>query len=644
MICRSALVLAALLAVAAAPAHAQQNPFVLDGLVVTASPSPRAVGEVGRSVTVLEGASLRAGGLTLVTDALRAVPGLSVVQGGSWGANTSVFLRGGESDHVLVLVDGVQVNQPGGAFDFAGLTLENVERIEVVRGPASSLYGSDAMAGVIHVITRSGRGAPRWEAGIRAGSFGRREASLQVGGGGGDSGWSFSLARFRTDGVLPRNNAFDNTVLSANVRLAPDAATRVGVALRVADRTYHFPTDGGGAVTDENALTFGDETSLAVNASRFLSDRVELRSTLSLARGTGGTDDRSDSPADTLGYYAFASLDQVERATADVRASARFGPLSSTVGAEVERQRQRSFSESLSQWGPSVGRSDHDRDNRAGYAHLTGSRGPFAFAGGVRAEDNERFGRSASWNMEAAWRVAGGTRVRASAGRGVKEPTFFENFAEGWVRGNPQLEPERARSVDAGVEQELVGGRVRLGVSAFHQRLLDLIQYVAHPAAPSDPNYVNVAEAVARGLEADAEVRWGALSGGVDWSWLATEVVRGGSDDGPDADFVPGSRLLRRPVHAVGVHGSFGWARASVRADARIVGERDDRDYSSWPTRRISLPRYSAVDVSVEVPVGRSRIVLRAENVLDERFEEVAGFRAPGRAVSLGGRFTFGGI
>jgi vitamin B12 transporter len=643
MIRCSALVSVALLAAAAPPAPAQERPFVLDGLVVTASPSPRAAREVARSVTVLDGAALRAEGVAFVTDALRAVPGLAVVRGGSWGAATSVFMRGGESDHVLVLVDGVQMNQPGGAFDFAGLTLENVERIEVVRGPASSLYGSDAMAGVIHIITRSGRGAPRLEASVRAGSFGRREASLQVAGGDGDSGWSFSLARYRTDGLLPQNNSFDNTVLSANVRLAPDASTRAGVALRVADRTYHFPTDGGGVVTDWNAFTFGDETSVAVTASRFLSDRFELRSAVSLARDGGGTDDRADTPADTLGYYAFESLDQVERAAADLRASLSLGPVSSTVGVEVERQRQRSFSQSFSEWGPSVGRSDHGRTNRAGYTHVTGTRGALAFAGGVRVEDNERFGRFASWNAEAAWRPAGGTRVRASAGRGVKEPTFFENFAEGWIRGNPELDPERARSLDAGVEQELAGGRVTLGVSAFHQRLEDLIQYVAYPASPADPNYLNIAEAVARGLEAAAEVRVGAFSGGVDWSWLATEVVRGGGDDGPGADFVPGSRLLRRPDHTVGLHGSVAWASGLVRADARVVGERDDRDFSSWPTRRVALPRHTTVDVAAEVPVLGSRVVLRAENLLDARYEEVAGFPAPGRALSLGARFTFGG-
>jgi vitamin B12 transporter len=598
---------------------------------------------VARSVTVLEGATLRAAGVTFVTDALRAVPGLAVVRGGSWGAATSVFLRGGESDHVLVLVDGVQMNQPGGAFDFSGLTLENVERIEVVRGPASSLYGSDAMAGVIHIITRTGRGAPAWEASARAGGFGRREASLQVAGGGGDAGWSFSLARYRTDGILPQNNAFDNTVLSANVRLAPSASTRAGVALRVADRTFHFPTDGGGAITDLNAFTFTDETSLALHASRFVSDRLELRGAVSLARNGGGTDDRADSPGDTLGAYAFASLDQVERATADVRAGLTLGWVASTVGLEVERQRQRSFSESLSQWGPSTGRSDHERTNRAGYTHFTGARGPLAFAAGARVEDNERFGRSATWNVEAAWRPAAGTRVRASAGRGVKEPTFFENFAEGWVRGNPELEPERAHSLDAGVEQALAGGRLSLAVSLFRQRIEDLIEYVAHPSSPFDPNYVNVGAAVARGLEADASVRLGGFSGGLAWSWLATEVVRGGGDEGEGADFLPGSRLLRRPDHTLGAHASLAWSAGVVRADARVVGGRDDRDFSTWPARRVVLPRHATVDLAAEVPVRGARLVLRAENLLDARYEEAAGFPAPGRVLSAGARITVGG-
>ncbi|MDP2958067.1 MAG: TonB-dependent receptor [Longimicrobiales bacterium] len=639
----SALAVAAVLAAAADPVSPQETPFILEGLVITASPTPRAAGDVARLVTVLDGAELRAAGLTHLADALRGVPGLAVVRGGSFGAATSVFMRGGESDHVQVLVDGVQVNQPGGAFDFSGLTLESVERIEIVRGPASSLYGSDAMAGVIHVITRSGRGATRGDVSFRAGSFGRREGTLRIEGGGPSSGWALALERLRAEGVLRRNNDFANTALTANARLAPDSSTRVSVALRFADRVYHFPTDGAGAVTDDNAFTYGDESSVAVSASRRVSSAVEVVGTVTLAQHDGGTDDQPDSAADTLAYYGFTSLDHVRRATADLRLNVYGGPGVATVGVEWEQQRQRSFSESLSQWGPAAGRSERDRGNRAGYAHVTGARGALSFAAGGRLEDNDAFGRVASWNAEAGWQATPTTRVRASVGRAVKEPTFFENFAAGWVRGNPDLSPERAGSVEAGVERILAGGRLLVRGSWYEQRFRDLIQYLASPSSETDPNFVNVAEAAARGSEVGVEVREGSLRAGADWSWLLTEVVDAGVDEGPGADFVRGSRLLRRPTHTLNLHGSWAAAAGTVRVDVRGVGERDDRDFSAYPARRVELPRYATVDVGVEVPVARLRLAFRAENLLGARYEEVAGFPAPGRGFYLGGRVTFGG-
>lgn len=637
------LALAAALVLSPLPAATQQAPFVLEGLVVTASPTPRAAGDVARFVTVLEGDVLRAQGLTSVADALRAVPGVAVVQGGSFGAVTSVFLRGGESDHVQVLVDGVPVNQPGGSFDFSGLLLHNVERIEVVRGPASSLYGSDAMAGVIHVITRTGRGGPSGEVSLRGGSFARREASARAEEGGGVASWSTSVTRLSTDGVYARNSGFENRVASAHVRLAPDLQTRASVALRLAERTHRFPTDGSGAVTDENAFTFGDEASVALTAARALSARLELRGSLAIAQTDGGTDDQPDSPADTLGTYAFTSLDHMRRTVADVRAHLTLPHGLATFGVEVEEQKQRSFSQVASQWGPSVGRSGYGRQNRAAFVHLTGAREGFSFAAGSRLEDNERFGRFASWNAEVGWRWAAGTRLRASAGRGMKEPTFFENFARGWVRGNPDLLPERSRSVEVGLEQEGLGGRGVVRATVFTQRLRDLIQYVAFPAAVGDPNYVNVAAAATSGMELAAEGRVGPVVWGGDWSWTRTEVLEANTDDGEGADFVPGSSLLRRPRHAGGVHATLSGAWGTLRMDVRVVGSRADRDFSSWPARRVELPRHQVVSLGGEVPVGRVVLGVRAENLLDARYEDVSGYPAPGRGLYLGGRVPFGG-
>ena len=244
---------------------AQDRAFSLEGLVVTTSPTARAASAVSSNVTVLEGAELRAAGLATVADALRTVSGLAVVRSGSFGAATSVFLRGGESDYVLVLLDGVQLNQPGGAFDFAGLTLWNVERIEIVRGPSSALHGSDAVAGVIHVITSTGRGPMTGTLSTRVGSFGRRDWSAHAAGGTERAGYSISLSRSRTDGILAFNNRHDNTVASGRVSFLPDDRTRADISFRIGDREYHFPTDGSGNVVDQNAFTYGRDCSPSIS-------------------------------------------------------------------------------------------------------------------------------------------------------------------------------------------------------------------------------------------------------------------------------------------------------------------------------------------------------------------------------------------
>lgn len=627
---------------------AQEDPFPLEGLVVTASPTPRPASAVARSITVMDGGDLRARGLVRVADALREVPGVTVVQGGSFGATTSVFMRGGESDYVQVLVDGVQVNQPGGSFDFAGLSLDDVERIEVVRGPASSLFGSDAMAGVIQVITRTGRGPASLSLSAQGGSYGRRAASLTASGGAGMVRWALGASRLRTDGVFPFNNTHENTVLSGRVRLTPDARTRAGLSVRVADRRYGFPTDASGAVVDRNAHTFGDETSVALSLGRRLGAGVALRSLVTLARMEGGTDDAMDDPADTLGYYGFDALDHVERAAVDVRADVTTGVAVVTAGVELERERQRSFSESSSQWGPTSGRSRYDRGNHAGYVHVTGAVHGWSWALGGRLEDNDQYGRFPTWNAGLTWTPLPGTRLRASAGSGIKEPTFYEAYAEGYVRGNPLLEPERARSWEVGVEREALAGAATLHAAYFRQRFRDLVQYTAVPPTPGAPNYFNLAAADVRGAEVGGQVRTGPLLVGVSWTWLDGRVVDGGGEEGAGGEFVPGDRLLRRPAHTLRFHGGLHTARVDASVSLRVVGERADRDFTTYPAMRRSLPRHATLDAAVELPLGGGSarawaVSLRGENLLDARYEEAFGYPAPGRALYLGARVRLGG-
>lgn len=627
-------------------AVAQADVFSLEGLVVTASPTLRAADAVASHVTVLSGEDLRANGVRSLSEALRSVPGVGVVQNGSFGATTSIFLRGGESDHTLVLVDGVQVNQAGGGFDFAWLTTDNVERVEIVRGPSSALYGSDAVAGVIHVITRTGRGPPRGDLTFEAGSYGRRDLSADFQAGTDRAAYSASLSKRTTDGVLAFNNGHALTVLSGSARLRPDDDTRVGVTVRLTDSEYRFPTDGSGAVTDTNALTFADATSAQITMSHALNRFVTVDAALGLNETDGGTDDQQDGAADTLGFYGFTSLDHFRRASGELRSHVRFDRGVLTVGFEAEEESQRSFTESASEFGPSSGRSESQRTNRALFLHGTGEIAGVSFNVGGRTEDNERFGTIGTWQAGVSWLASRrlGTRLRAQVGTAIKEPTFFENYATGFAVGNPDLDPERSLAWEVGVGQELLRGALTARATFFDQAFEDLIQYTFMPPAPGDPNYYNIAAATSRGMEVDVALRTGAFEGGLAWTWLDTEVTDAGFDQGAGATFVTGEPLLRRPQNTLGLSASVvAGARVHVFARLSVLGARGDRDFSTFPATPVALPRYEVLSIGgdwtvLESEAGRPRlsITVRADNVLDERYQEVLGFQAPGRGLYVG--------
>lgn len=649
-----AVLLALLLAAAPASPLAAQEPadtFDLEELVVTATRVPLPREAVPAAVTVVDGEALRETGESHVLEALRSVPGAAVVQSGSFGGTTSLFLRGGERNHVKVLVDGVPVNEPGGEFDFGDLTTANVERVEIVRGPASVLYGSDAVTGVVHVLTRRGRGAPRASAGFRAGTYGTTALDASLTGGGDALSYAFSLSRFDTDGAYAFNNGYDNTALSGRVGMSPDEATDATLSLRYSDARFHYPTDGAGRLVEENAFNFGERYTLGLAVSRRLGDAVEARLHLRSHEVNGGSEDRPDGPADTTGFYAFRSLDDVSRRSADVRADVRLGPTEVvTVGAEVESESRRSFNESESAFGATSDVFDVERWNRAYYAQAAGTvAGPVSLTGGVRLEENERFGTHWTWRAGAAVGVGEATRVRATAGTGFKEPTFRENFSDTpFARGNPELDPERSTSWEVGVERSIAGGRARLRATYFDQDFRDLIQYTASPPEEGAPNYFNVGGAESRGVEVAAEASVVAgVTASASYTRLDTEVVDAGFGG---LDFEEGEALLRRPAHAgsVRLRAAVGEG-GSVTLSASRVGERDDLDFSGDAPERVRLPAYTRVDAAAELPVlpsasGRPGVTLtvRVDNVLDADYVEVANFPARGRTVLVGGRVDVG--
>jgi len=632
----------------ARPAVAQDTTATRDttrlaDITVTATRVPVSTATLSSTVTVLDGATLRDRGVGSIAEALRSVPGLTVVPTGGFGGTTSLFLRGGESDYVKVLVDGVPINDPGGAVDFAFLTTENVERVEVLRGPASVLYGSDATVGVVQIFTRRGAGGPRVSGGVRAGTYGTADVDADLTGSTGTVSYAFGLRRSVSDGIYDLNNDYDNTVLSGRVQLRPDARTDVALSLRYHDGTYHFPTDGSGKVVDANARTRNQVTTVGIDAGRFLTDRIEARVLLASNVTSGGLDDAQDDPADTLGFFAFRSLQDLSRQSVDLRTNVYLDAVTATGGVMFEQQDERTFNESKSAFGPSNGSTTNERSTRAAYGQLLADIGPVSVTLGGRVDDNDTFGTFGTWRVGGAYRFPTGTRIRASAGRSFKAPTFFENFATGFAIGNPDLEPERATVREIGLTQHIADGRLVIDAAWFDQTFRDLIQF----SFTDTPNFVNVARADAAGVEVAVQARpVPAVSVDGGFTYLDTEVIDSGVDSGPGATFVEGERLLRRPTTTfhLGVDVTAG-SRFQAGARVHYVGSRDDRDFATFPATPVTLGAYATVEAStgirlVDAAPGRPGVqaTLRVENLFDERYVTVQGFPGRGRVVLAGVR------
>jgi vitamin B12 transporter len=279
----------------------------LSTVVITATRVPISTAVPTATTTVLRGDDLRAAGIVRVLDALRLVPGATVVASGAVGSQTSLFLRGGNSDYVRVLVDGVAVNDAGGAFDFATLTTENVDRIEIVRGPASVLYGSDAVTGVVQIFTKVGNGPIAAHAMTGRGTYGTTRTEAGISGGDSPGGFTLAGSRDATDGILPFNNRFTDDVLSASMRLTPDHDARddVRLAIRWSGSSYHYPTDYTGAVVDHNSEQSDHRFVASLDAGHRLGERSELRFLLTSNEYLPRTNDGPDGPADTVGSFGF---------------------------------------------------------------------------------------------------------------------------------------------------------------------------------------------------------------------------------------------------------------------------------------------------------------------------------------------------
>ena len=631
---------------AAAPAAAQQTDTArIAPVVVTATRTPLDAASSPATVSVITGAELRLRGVTTVADALETLPGITIARTGSFGAATSLFLRGGESKYVKVLVDGVPVNDPGGAIDLSTLTTDNVERIEVVRGPASVLYGADAVTGVVQIFTRRGRGPAHTILSARGGSYGSSDEDGTMLGALGGGDFSLGVARHDTRGIYRQNSADHNTVFSGGAHVPLDARTDLRVSLRYTDALFRYPTDGAGDVVDTNAHQTQDRTVLSAELSRFFTSRIDGRLLLTSEETTGGTDDQPDDS--TSG--GFESLDHVRRRGLDARTDVTLPAGTLTVGAEIEQEDQRTESQSVFGSFNSTTIFQAARRNRAVYGQwLAALPDSVLLTAGSRLDDNERFGKFGTYRVGGSWAPVGGTRLRASVATAFREPTFFENFASGYVTGNPNLTPERAATWEAGVTQALLDDRVTLGITQFNQRFRNMIDYTGSTDA-CGASYCNVARARANGRELEAHA---AITGHValeaNLTHLETKVLTAGFDTSTGGLYKANEQLIRRPTTSWNVGASLTSRRGSADVRVTRVGERTDRDFRPFPAVPVTDPAYTRTDLGADLPLapyspelGDASLTLHVENLFDVHYQSVFNFLSPRRTILAGARLTF---
>ena len=634
--------LAFLPAIAAAQS-APRDSTRLAAVVITATRVQTAV-SAPVSATVLSGDSLRARGITHLADALRLVPGVSVASSSSFGSQASLFVRGGQGNYVRVILDGVPLNEPGGAFDIGSLTLENIDRVEVVRGPASVLYGADAVTGVIQLFSRTTAGGTHGAASLEGGSYGSRDFALTGGTSFHRVAFNASAADRGSDGILAFNNGYRNRSAGASVRVLPDARTEATLSARWQHVVYHVPTKSDGTVADHNAENTDHRLVVAFNGRRVLTSRLTASWNLASGEHSPRSNDGPDSAGDTLGFYGFFSRGTVTRRSADLQLTARAGASQTlTLGAEASRDHERSSSRSLSEYGEDVGAFVAARNDRAVYVQAVGAvagRGSYQF--GARLDDNSAFGTFRTLRLGGAWQIAGSWRARGAVGSAFRAPSFFENFATGYVLGNAALVPERTRSSEVGVEGTIAG--VNMSVVAFRQRFADLIQYTSQTASPTAPNYVNVAGANADGVETEFTATLpAAVQGRFSYTWTRTRVTDAGFDKGAGANLVLGQPLIRRPAHAARIElGRRLGARANLTLGASYTGRAADRDFSGWPAKPVMMPARTLVDVAstVRLSARDARLplhaILRVENLGGTKYQGIYGFAAPGRVIKAG--------
>jgi vitamin B12 transporter len=646
-------------------------------VVVTAEAEPLQVQQTTAPVDVITKEEIQQRQSKTILDALVYSPGISIGRTGSEGGTASIFLNGGNSSYTKVLVDGTPVNEPGNAVDFSNFTLDNIDKVEVVRGAESAIYGSDAVAGVVQVFTHRGiTRIPEVSLFGEGGTFGTGRGGAQISGLLGNFDYSAAGSYFGTDGPDDQNY-FRNRTLSGNFGYRISEDNQIRLTLR--DNTSNAQTPGQVLLEPPNLDQHTDYGFFSAGARwDFATGKHwhhELRGAESRNRefianpvqSFYATDPNAFCPQDPNAPNAvatpefcdfpFTSRNLYNRASLNTQSSFLLPNFAATGGYQYE----------VENGALSLLSAGHvRRNNQAGFLdfrYMPHPRASISF--GARAEANGNFGTrvvpraGVSLALLQGRGFWGETRLRAFYGEGIKEPRFDQLYSDTFGDiGNPNLKPEASKTWSAGLEQNLADGRVKLAGEYFSNRFYDLISFafctpltppatgntcgIVVPNAPSSFGFFfNTDRARARGtnLTVDSQLlRWLRIKG--NYTYDDSLILK--APNTFDPSLIPGNRLGRRPVNSGSVSFLGGWKNITASFAGYFTGERTDTDFLGLGLTR--TPGYARFDLATSYSFGRGvSSYIRVQNLFDKQYQDALGFPALGREVRVGMNYRFGG-
>lgn len=601
---------------AAATAAAQPT------VVVTGTREALAPERLAGDLLVITGETLRQSSADSVEDLLRREAGLQLSRSGGPGANAGLFIRGAGSGNTLVLIDGVRIGAAtAGLPEFEALSLAAIARIEVLRGPGSSLYGADAGGGVVQIFTRRGSGPLQWSGQLAAGGFGAREASLAASGGAGVFDYAASVAGERNTGVSalrpgdafgnynPDRDGYSRRTAQAQIGVAPVAGQRL--SLQLLDALLQSRFDGSDFLpptyAQDNSGDFRNRTEL---------QSASLRHDARWSQAWNTQLQVSRQRSDTTSGAAAPDRFRTDRDAVDAQASWRAAAGQSiTLALSHLRERAR------------TGSYDQTRDNDALALAYAGAFGPISLQAEWRHDDNSVYGGVDTGRLGAAYALGGGLRLRALVGTTFRAPSFNDLYFPGY--GVATIGPERGRSAEVGLAWRGAGSDAALTV--YRNRVRDLIEYEADRRfCPSAPDYdFGCARNIGR-----ARLQGASLSGGTQLGVLS---LRGTAEFLDAKDSATGTRLVRRAAHQQTLAADYRRGRWSAGAELVRLGARPEGG------KRLAGATTLDLKLRYELMPGW-RLEARLLNATDRDVEPARDYQTLGRQAWLGLRVEGQGL